>query len=176
MSLRRDATIAAPVAFSMGGGGGGEGKVVPRMLGAGCAGVAELLIFHPVDTVAKRMMSNQLSVAEAGGYGAIIFRDAAQSSFFARWASLFPGLGFGGAYKILQRVYKFGGQVRFSPMACSAARPISPASRAHRRFRRRAHSRAGPFGWLGWGVLERAAAVRRSHSGPPPSSAARSRS
>jgi hypothetical protein len=28
----------------------------------------------------------------------------------AKAASLFPGIGFGAAYKILQRVYKFGGQ------------------------------------------------------------------
>jgi hypothetical protein len=28
-------------------------------------------------------------------------------------ASLFPGVGFGAAYKVLQRVYKFGGQVSY---------------------------------------------------------------
>jgi len=29
-----------------------------RVLGAGCAGISELMIFHPVDTTAKRLMSN----------------------------------------------------------------------------------------------------------------------
>jgi hypothetical protein len=28
------------------------------VLGAGCAGIAELMVFHPVDTTAKRLMSN----------------------------------------------------------------------------------------------------------------------
>lgn len=27
-----------------------------------------------------------------------------------KYASLFPGIGFGAAYKVLQRIYKFGGQ------------------------------------------------------------------
>ena len=30
-----------------------------RLLGSGTSGVAELLVFHPVDTVAKRLMSNK---------------------------------------------------------------------------------------------------------------------
>lgn len=30
-----------------------------RVIGSACAGVSELLLFHPVDTVAKRLMSNQ---------------------------------------------------------------------------------------------------------------------
>lgn len=32
-----------------------------------------------------------------------------------KYLSLFPGLGFGAGYKILQRVYKFGGQVSGQP-------------------------------------------------------------
>lgn len=27
-------------------------------MGEGCAGIAELMVFHPVDTTAKRLMSN----------------------------------------------------------------------------------------------------------------------
>jgi hypothetical protein len=34
----------------------------------------------------------------------------AQSSAFAKYRSLFPGIEFGAAYKVLQRMYKFGGQ------------------------------------------------------------------
>jgi hypothetical protein len=30
-----------------------------RLLGSGTSGIAELLVFHPVDTVAKRLMSNK---------------------------------------------------------------------------------------------------------------------
>ena len=29
-----------------------------RLLGSATSGIAELLVFHPVDTVAKRLMSN----------------------------------------------------------------------------------------------------------------------
>lgn len=39
-----------------------------------------------------------------------IFRNAATESFGNKAISLFPGVGYGAAYKILQRVYKFGGQ------------------------------------------------------------------
>ncbi len=35
-----------------------------RVLGSGTAGVAELLVFHPVDTIAKRLMSNKNKVIE----------------------------------------------------------------------------------------------------------------
>lgn len=34
-----------------------------RFLGSASSGVLELLIFHPVDTVAKRLMSNQTRVS-----------------------------------------------------------------------------------------------------------------
>ena len=30
-----------------------------RVIGSAAAGVSELLLFHPVDTIAKRLMSNQ---------------------------------------------------------------------------------------------------------------------
>jgi len=34
-------------------------STLARLLGSGSAGIAELAIFHPVDTIAKRLMSNQ---------------------------------------------------------------------------------------------------------------------
>ncbi len=46
----------------------------------------------------------------AANLNSAIFRNAAAEGFFSKAASLFPGIGFGAAYKILQRVYKFGGQ------------------------------------------------------------------
>jgi hypothetical protein len=33
-----------------------------RFLGSASSGILELIIFHPVDTVAKRLMSNQTKV------------------------------------------------------------------------------------------------------------------
>ncbi|KAF9732063.1 hypothetical protein PMIN01_09992 [Paraphaeosphaeria minitans] len=81
-----------------------------RFLGAGTAGIAELMIFHPVDTTAKRLMSNQGKISSASQLNQVIFRDSAQASVGGRFLSLFPGLGYAAAYKILQRVYKYGGQ------------------------------------------------------------------
>ncbi|RHY22334.1 hypothetical protein DYB28_003726 [Aphanomyces astaci] len=83
------------------------GQVAARLLGSTASGVLELAIFHPVDTVAKRLMTNKssdLSISE------VIFRDAAAKPLGQRYASLFPGVGFAAGYKISQRIYKFGGQ------------------------------------------------------------------
>ncbi|KAI8943537.1 hypothetical protein NX059_001533 [Plenodomus lindquistii] len=81
-----------------------------RVLGAGCAGIAELMVFHPVDTTAKRLMSNIGKIESASHLNKVVFRDAASASVPTRFLSLFPGLGYAAAYKVLQRVYKFGGQ------------------------------------------------------------------
>ncbi|PVH99388.1 mitochondrial carrier [Periconia macrospinosa] len=81
-----------------------------RMLGAGCAGIAELMVFHPVDTTAKRLMSNYGKITSAAQLNTVVFKDKANASVGGRFLSLFPGLGYAAAYKILQRVYKYGGQ------------------------------------------------------------------
>lgn len=83
-----------------------------RILGSGASGVAELLVFHPVDTVAKRLMSNKTKLAP-GQLNTILFRSAANASLPQKFISLFPGLGYAAGYKIAQRVYKFGGQPYF---------------------------------------------------------------
>ncbi|KAK1068569.1 high copy suppressor of abf2 [Friedmanniomyces endolithicus] len=81
-----------------------------RVLGAGTAGIAELAIFHPVDTIAKRLMSNQGKIASSTRLNEVIFRKHASEPFVRRFFTLFPGLGYAAAYKILQRIYKYGGQ------------------------------------------------------------------
>ena len=88
----------------------GGGKVGARLIGSTCAGVMELVVFHPVDTIAKRLMYNKEAVSAAGGYSRIIFRDAYDKPILHRYGSLFPGVGFAAVYKISQRIYKFGGQ------------------------------------------------------------------
>ena len=93
-----------------------KGSTIARLLGSGIAGFSELLIFHPVDTLAKRLMSFegrivQKSIREtAAVLNTTIFRKNADAGVMKKWASLFPGLGFGAGYKVLQRTYKFGGQ------------------------------------------------------------------
>ncbi|KAI8355397.1 mitochondrial carrier domain-containing protein [Mortierella sp. GBAus27b] len=89
-----------------------------RLCGSGTSGFLELMIFHPIDTIAKRLMSNQTRLFVPGQPTAVgwantnkvIFKDAANAAFLKKYASLFPGLGFAAGYKIMQRVYKFGGQ------------------------------------------------------------------
>lgn len=81
-----------------------------RLLGSGSAGIAELAIFHPVDTCAKRLMSNKGKVNSVSRLNAVIFKQYADASIGKKFTSLFPGLGYAAGYKILQRIYKYGGQ------------------------------------------------------------------
>lgn len=86
-------------------------QLLPRIAGSSVAGVLELAAFHPVDTVAKRLMSNQRSyVLNLNNVNTVIFKEYANEGFFAKYRSLFPGVGFAAGYKVLQRTYKFGGQ------------------------------------------------------------------
>jgi len=86
-----------------------------RVLGSGTSGIAELLIFHPVDTVAKRLMSNKAKVS-LSTLSPIIFRDQANAALGRKVMSLFPGLGYAAGYKVAQRIYKFGGQPWFNEL------------------------------------------------------------
>ncbi|KAF7353870.1 Mitochondrial carrier protein [Mycena venus] len=93
--------------------GKGKESGTARILGSGASGIAELLIFHPVDTIAKRLMSNKAQISFSTA-GPIIFREHATASIPKRFLSLFPGLGYAAGYKVAQRVYKFGGQPWFN--------------------------------------------------------------
>lgn len=97
---------------------GGKGSTTARIIGSSTSGVLEIAIFHPVDTVAKRLMSNTETLFGGGRstgesftlLSKTIFAKAYDKGFFGRWMSLFPGVNFGVAYKVLQRTYKYGGQ------------------------------------------------------------------
>ena len=96
--------------------GDAPGNPIAKILGSAVAGLSELIVFHPVDTVAKRLMSHEGRVIQNSMTGTmsllntVIFKGKAESSFLQKYTSLFPGLGFGAGYKVTQRVYKFGGQ------------------------------------------------------------------
>ncbi|CAN6636667.1 mitochondrial GTP/GDP carrier protein 1 [Trichomonascus vanleenenianus] len=83
---------------------------ISRVLGSATAGIAELAVFHPVDTTAKRLMSNHGRVTSVSQLNQVVFRQHAEDGLGRRFVSLFPGLGYAAGYKILQRVYKYGGQ------------------------------------------------------------------
>ena len=61
-----------------------------RLLGSASSGIAELLVFHPVDTVAKRLMSNK---DRTKPMMQVLFKEKASASATTRFLSLFPGLG-----------------------------------------------------------------------------------
>lgn len=55
------------------------------------------MVFHPVDTVSKRLMSNKAKF-QASALNAVIFREYAQKSVGQKFLSLFPGLGYAAGY------------------------------------------------------------------------------
>lgn len=81
-----------------------------RVFGSGSAGILEICLFHPVDTTSKRLMSNHTRVRSLTQLNSVIFREKCSKPFGERLLSLFPGLGYATSYKVLQRVYKYGGQ------------------------------------------------------------------
>lgn len=83
---------------------------IARVLGSASAGILEIGVFHPVDTISKRLMSNQGKVTTSSQLNSVIFKQYASEPLFKRLTTLFPGLGYAACYKILQRVYKYGGQ------------------------------------------------------------------
>ncbi|KAL7274342.1 high copy suppressor of abf2 [Rhizina undulata] len=85
-------------------------STMARLLGSGSAGIAELAIFHPVDTIAKRLMSNQGRITTSQQLNSVIFKQHAEAAIGRKFVSLFPGLGYAAGYKVLQRIYKYGGQ------------------------------------------------------------------
>lgn len=112
MTTKDTDKIAATSAVASGASGGTKA----RILGSAIAGASELALFHPVDTIAKRLMSTETRiVATSASTTALnlnhaIFRESCNKTAIQKFGSLFPGVGFGAVYKILQRVYKFGGQ------------------------------------------------------------------
>ncbi|KAK2871708.1 hypothetical protein FQN49_002916 [Arthroderma sp. PD_2] len=105
----------SPPAIAVAGAGSATKDVkresgVARLLGSGSAGIAELLIFHPVDTTAKRLMSNQGKITSVSELNKVVFRDHSSAGVARKFTSLFPGLGYAAGYKVLQRIYKYGGQ------------------------------------------------------------------
>lgn len=88
---------------------------------ASCAaGSCELVFFHPTDTIIKRLMANTGRLT-GNNWQNVAFQDSAHLSIPSRIRSLFPGLGYGAAYKLAQRMYVFGLQ----PFAREAVNSIS---------------------------------------------------
>ncbi|KAI9922316.1 hypothetical protein PsorP6_001517 [Peronosclerospora sorghi] len=74
--------------------------VAARLLGSTCYGLCEIMVFHPVNTIAKRLMTNRDPVHGLAGLNQVIFRDPYEKPVLARYRSLFPGLGFAAGYNV----------------------------------------------------------------------------
>jgi hypothetical protein len=132
--------------------GKGKESGTARVLGSGTSGVAELLVFHPVDTIAKRLMSNKAK-ASANALSSIIFREHATSTYGRRLLSLFPGLGYAAGYKIAQRIYKFGGQPWFNDILNSNFRKQFTDAFGEKKGKTIMHATAGSLTGIGEVVL-----------------------
>ena len=86
------------------------------ILGSSIAGLSEIAIFHPLDTIAKRLMSHESKVFKSNftethnNIKKIALRDNAPKGWIRGIPNLYPGLGFAVSYKISQRIYKYSGQ------------------------------------------------------------------
>lgn len=79
-----------------------------RLFGSALAGMIEISIFHPLDTISKRLMVDDTGRRE--NRTQIIFREAANGSFVDKVRGLYPGIMYGVVYKVSQRVLRYGGQ------------------------------------------------------------------
>lgn len=65
------------------------------------AALAEILVFHPVDTVVKRLQADTSTEPLTRQHlSAVVFRDAKDKPLLAKYRSLFPGFSFAVAYKV----------------------------------------------------------------------------
>ncbi|KAL9033337.1 MAG: hypothetical protein Q9180_006000, partial [Flavoplaca navasiana] len=97
--VEEEECMAPPIVEAAAGAAAKEYKkesATARLLGSGSAGIAELAIFHPVTS--------------ASLLNKVIFKDKADAAITRKLTSLFPGLGYAAGYKVLQRIYKYGGQ------------------------------------------------------------------
>lgn len=80
------------------------------------AGFMEIAVFHPFDTVSKRLMSNQQPVVAqnfsetCARLNSVIFKGAEDTNLLGKIRHLYPGSGYAAGYKVSQRVIKFAGQ------------------------------------------------------------------
>lgn len=84
-------------------------SIAAKILGSSLSGIFEISLFHPVDTISKRLMYNTNNINRLN-YSHVLFKDHHDSTFINRYKSLYTGAKFALGYKILQRTYKYGGQ------------------------------------------------------------------
>ncbi len=73
-------------------------------------GKVNILYFMHTELTDETWVSGAPVAENMATMNKVVFRDSANASTLAKYRSLFPGIGFAAGYKVLQRVYKFGGQ------------------------------------------------------------------
>lgn len=88
-------------------------SIYPKLIGSGIAGILESLIFHPADTISKRLMSNQETLVVSGkksNLKNILLQTQINTSLNQQLRGLYNGLGFSLMHRFSQRMYGYGGQ------------------------------------------------------------------
>lgn len=81
--------------------------IASLIVGPTISGTAEIAIFHSFDTISKRLQKNS---SHGTSSQQAMFADSYGKSYAQQIASLYKGSGQAVLYKVVQRVYKFGGQ------------------------------------------------------------------
>lgn len=87
-----------------------------RAPAATIAGLMEIGLFHPFDTIAKRLMTNRSSLTQPTiqqtleQLNKIVFKAHAHDNALRKVMYLYPGSFYAVIYKVFQRIYKFAGQ------------------------------------------------------------------
>jgi len=96
-------------------------EVSSYIIGSSLSGILEIMLFHPIDTISKRLMSNtsqsyckNTSLRQnIKAVNKVVFGEAQNYNFIHRWLFLFSGISFAASYKVLQRTYKYTTQPIF---------------------------------------------------------------
>ena len=87
--------------------------VYPKLIGSGIAGILEASIFHPADTISKRLMINQNDLIFRGNksnFKSVLLQTNQNPTIIKQMRGLYNGLGFSLAHRFSQRMYGYGGQ------------------------------------------------------------------
>ena len=88
-------------------------SIYPKLIGSSMAGILETSIFHPFDTISKRLMSNEKKLIIRGpesNLKQVIFHTNKPFGMFTQIPSLYRGIGYGIWHRASQRMYGYGGQ------------------------------------------------------------------
>jgi len=88
-------------------------SIYPKLIGSSLAGILETIIFHPFDTMSKRLMSNEKTFVLRGptsNITQVLFQTNKPFSLYTQVPSLYRGIGYGLWHRCSQRMYGYGGQ------------------------------------------------------------------